>query len=85
MTGTVVGQAGKPIENATVEIKSEATGSSTTATTNSDGRFSATALAPGGYTITVSAQGFALTARPGAQVTTGRNPGRLDSSVRSDS
>jgi iron complex outermembrane receptor protein len=71
LAGTVADQAGKPIENATVEIKNDGTGSSTSVTTNSDGRFSATSLPPGGYTITVSAQGFALTKRPGAQVTAG--------------
>jgi len=71
LSGTVVDQAAKPIENATVEIKSEASGSSSTATTDSAGHFSATGLAPGGYSLTVSAQGFALTSRPGAQVTAG--------------
>src|SRR5579862_9419538 len=71
LSGTIVDQAGKPIENATVELKNEATGTPSTVTTDNAGHFSATGLPPGGYTIIVSAQGFAETTRPGAKITAG--------------
>jgi len=71
LSGTVVDQAGKAIESATIQIKSDAGGSSGTATTDSTGHFSATGLAPGSYSLLVSAQGFAETARPGAQIVAG--------------
>jgi iron complex outermembrane receptor protein len=71
ITGTVVDQAGKAISNATVEVKSESTGSSRSVTTDSDGKFSAPDLAPGNYSILVSVPGFALTTRSGGQL----NPG----------
>ena len=71
LTGTVIDQAGKAIQYATVEIKNDATGSSTSATTDGEGHFSAADLPPGSYSLAVSAQGFAVTSRPGAQVAAG--------------
>ena len=71
LSGTVIDQAGKPIQNATIEIKNEVSGSSSSVATDAEGHFSAAGLAPGGYSLQVSAQGFSLTTRPGAQVTAG--------------
>src|SRR5579863_5624813 len=71
LAGTVIDQTGKPIENAAVEIKNEATGATSPASTDNAGHFTAMGLAPGSYSVTVSSPGFALTTRPGAQITAG--------------
>src|SRR5580704_18247533 len=71
LSGTVLDQAGKVIPNATVELKSDSGGPSRTVPADADGKFSASDLAPGGYSIIVSAPGFALTTRSGAQVSAG--------------
>ena len=71
ISGTVSDQAGKAIPNATVEMKNESGGAARTVTADADGKFSASDLAPGGYSIIVSAPGFGLSTRPGAQVSAG--------------
>src|SRR5260370_1961101 len=58
VTGTVLDQVGKAVPNATVEFKSEAGGSSRSVTTDPEGRFSATGLPAGAYSIWVSAHAF---------------------------
>lgn len=73
ISGTVMDQTGKLIPNATVEIKSEATGASRTVTTDSDGKFSAAGLNADTYSIVASAPGFSKTIRSGGQVTAGGN------------
>jgi iron complex outermembrane receptor protein len=54
-----------------VELKSESTGASRSVISDADGKFSASDLAVGSYSIQVSAPGFALTTRSGGQVTAG--------------
>ncbi|SVB20346.1 uncharacterized protein METZ01_LOCUS173200, partial [marine metagenome] len=54
ITGTVSNSAGNPISGASVTVTYTPTNSSTTKSTNSDGRFSAGGLKPGGpYNIQV--------------------------------
>jgi iron complex outermembrane receptor protein len=64
-------QTGKVIPNASVELKSEIGGAPRTVTTDSTGKFSASDLAPGTYSVSVSAQGFSKTVRSGGQVAAG--------------
>src|SRR5579872_1423847 len=71
LSGTILDQAGKVIANATVELKSDSGGPSRTVSADAEGKFSASDLAPGGYSIIVSAPGFALITRSGAQVSAG--------------
>src|ERR1035438_6433931 len=71
MSGTVIDQVGKPISNASVQVRNDASGLTVAATADGEGKFSVPDLAPGGYTLLVSAQGFSVTTRPGAQVTAG--------------
>ena len=84
LSGTIVDQASKPIQNASVEIKNETTGASSSVTTDSEGHFSATGLPPGGYTIIVSAQGFADHA-PRREGHRRWDPGHFDPPVGSNS
>jgi iron complex outermembrane receptor protein len=74
LSGTVMDQTGKGIPNATIELRS-ATTQTRSLTSNDDGKFSASDVVPGNYTIVVAAGGFALATRPGAQVNAG---GTLD-------
>ncbi len=71
ISGTVLDQAGKPIQDAVVELKSEATGGSRSVISDAEGKFLASDLAVGSYSIRVSAPGFALTTRSGGQVAAG--------------
>jgi iron complex outermembrane receptor protein len=71
ISGTVLDQAGKPIRDAVVELRSESTGASRSAASDAEGRFLASDLAVGSYSIRVSAPGFALTTRSGGQVNAG--------------
>jgi hypothetical protein len=58
IAGRVVDDAGRPVAGAQVNIRHVESGTGTTATTDSDGRYTARGLRPGGpYTITVSAAG----------------------------
>jgi iron complex outermembrane receptor protein len=71
INGTVIDQAGKAIPSANVEIRNEATGAPTTVVTDNDGKFSATGLAAGTYSIRVAVPGFALATRSGGQLSSG--------------
>lgn len=75
VSGTVLDQTGKPIQDAVVEVKNDFTGTSRSVVSNTEGKFSASDLAVGSYSLRVSAPGFALTTRSGGQVTAG---GTLD-------
>src|SRR5215472_6510976 len=77
LSGTVMDQTGKGIPNATIELRS-ATTQTRSLTSNDDGKFSASDVVPGNYTIVVAAGGFALATRPGAQVNAG---GTLDIAI----
>jgi iron complex outermembrane receptor protein len=71
ISGTVIDQAGKAIGDAKVELKNDATGAARSASTGAEGKFSVPDLATGIYSITVSAPGFALASRSGAQLNAG--------------
>jgi iron complex outermembrane receptor protein len=59
LAGTVLDQAGKAILEATVVVKNDATGATRNVKTDAEGRFSATGLPPGSYTVEAVATGFA--------------------------
>ena len=58
ISGTVSDQTGAVIPNATVTVTSEATNTTVTRTTTSDGSYTVSGLAPGVYRLNVSASGF---------------------------
>ena len=58
ISGFVKDPTGATVPNASVTVKSEATGESHTATTNESGYYTVTNLLPGFYTVTVEAPGF---------------------------
>jgi len=59
ISGRVAGASGNPVAGATVTIVHVESGSTTTATTDAQGRYNARALRPGGpYTITVTGGGL---------------------------
>src|SRR6266536_3955930 len=58
ITGTVRDTAGAVVPGATVTAKNEATGVTSTQTTNESGLYSFSSLPVGNYTITVEKQGF---------------------------
>ena len=70
LSGTVMDQTGKGIPNATIELRSAAT-QTRSVTSDAEGKFSASDVTPGSYTIVVAAPGFALATRSGAQVNAG--------------
>ena len=71
ITGTVLDQTGKPIQDATIEIRNESNGASSSVKSDADGKFSAANIAAGTYSVYVAASGFALATRSGGQVTAG--------------
>lgn len=71
LSGTIVDQSGKPIPNAAVEVRNEVNGDSHQATADDVGRFAATGLAAGTYSVRVTAPGFALATRSHGQVSAG--------------
>src|ERR1700728_2338324 len=72
LAGKVLDQVGKPIQAATVVVRNEANATTHTVTTESDGRFSASGLPVGSYTIEATAQGFAKNTRAGIQLSAGK-------------
>src|SRR5262249_31590725 len=58
ITGTVTDSTGGVVVNATVTLISEQTGESRNLNTNSEGRFTFSAVQPGAYTVKVEQQGF---------------------------
>jgi iron complex outermembrane receptor protein len=69
--GTVLDVAGKPIANAAVTVKNEATGLVRGAVTGSNGRFSVTGLPAGVYSVEASAPSFATSRRTGLKLAAG--------------
>ena len=61
LTGTVTDPTGAVLANATVTLKSVATGETRTTTTNSSGLYRFSLLSPGSYTVGIAAQGFSKT------------------------
>lgn len=70
--GTVTDQTGSAIPNATVTATQTSTGVSRTLTTNESGIFVFPDLPIGGYSLKISAAGFATQNRPGLQLITGQ-------------
>ena len=58
LTGTVTDPSGAVVSGASVTLKSVATGSTQTTTTNANGTYRFSLLPPGSYNISVTAQGF---------------------------
>lgn len=58
LNGTAYDQSGAVVPNAQVVVKNEASGDTRSTTANNSGYFTVTALQPGTYTVTISAQGF---------------------------
>ena len=70
-TGRVTDPSGAVVPNAKVVVQNTATGVATTIATNSAGVYSAPALNPGTYEITVAAPGFVTSVRAGLTLTVG--------------
>ena len=70
--GSVEDPNGAVVAGAGVTVRNDATGQQYTAQTNSEGVFRTPALAPGTYTVTVSAPGFSRTEVRGVRVGAGR-------------
>ncbi|HEY4361885.1 MAG TPA: TonB-dependent receptor [Bryobacteraceae bacterium] len=70
LAGTVLDQTGKAISGATVEVDNDAGTAVQTVTSNGDGKFSAD-IAAGTYSVKVSAPGFSVSTRSGAQIAAG--------------
>src|ERR1035437_9595726 len=65
LSGTVYDQTAAVVVNAKVELKNEASGDLRRGVSDKVGFFSITAVQPGTYTITISAEGFATWQEPG--------------------
>jgi len=63
ITGTVLDQAGKPIPAASVAVKNNAGAPAAAVITDAEGRFTASGLAAGTYTVETTFPGFALNTR----------------------
>ena len=78
LTGSISGvahdQSQSAIPNAKVEVKNEASGDVRTSVTNTSGFFTVTALQPGSYTITISAQASIPGRESGAVLNQQRQP-----------
>src|SRR5450755_4540397 len=61
LVGTVTDPSGAVLPDATVSLKSNATGETRNTTTNSSGIYRFSLLNPGSYTVSVTAQGFSKT------------------------
>jgi hypothetical protein len=68
VAGTVTDSTGAVVLGAQIEVTNEATGVLAKATSTQAGSFSVTALAPGAYTVRVTAPGFSASLRHGVLV-----------------
>ncbi len=76
LAGAVTDAAGKAVPNATVTARNNATGQSALTRTNATGAYSFANLPPGGYTVSVAADGFA--AKDATVTLTASGPQTLD-------
>ena len=60
LSGTAYDQAGAAVPNAKIELRNEATGEARRGVTNSEGYFAFTAVPPGSYSLSVTAEGFSV-------------------------
>ncbi len=65
VTGTVTDPSGKPVQDAAVAVRNEASAAVSKGTTDAQGKYSVGSLPAGTYTIEVSAPAFALASHPG--------------------
>jgi iron complex outermembrane receptor protein len=72
LTGTVTDAIGGVLQSATVNTKNEATGAAKSVEVDSQGHFSLSGLAPGRYSVEVSAPGFSAVSRA-VQLNAGQN------------
>lgn len=72
VTGTVTDPSGAALPNAAVTLTNTATGTAQQATTDSHGGFRFAFIAPGTYTIQVTASGFQTQAHNGVVVAAGQ-------------
>jgi hypothetical protein len=76
LSGTITDSSGKGVPGATVSVKSAETGQTVEVQADAAGKYSVPQLAPGDYTVSISAQGFAVKA---SKVTvTGAGPQTMD-------
>jgi iron complex outermembrane recepter protein len=68
LNGNVLDASGSAVRNAIIVATNESSNQASQATTDQQGHFSVTGLAPGPYTIAVSAPGFAADIRKGIQL-----------------
>lgn len=78
IVGTVKDPQGAAVSNATVTVTNAATSLVQTLTTNDQGGFRAVSLAPGDYTVEVSATGFGTSTQTGYKVEVGSS---LDANI----
>lgn len=71
LSGTVMDVSSKPIPNAVVSVKNEATGAPRIVAADAEGKFSVGGLAAGSYTVEASAPSFTSSRRTGVKVTAG--------------
>ena len=71
ISGTIVDQSQRTIPNASVDVRNDITGESHPATSDESGKFTVAGLAPGTYSVQVTAPGFALATRSEAQIGVG--------------
>ncbi len=71
INGAVTDPAGAVVGGATVTSKNDATNFERTATTSDDGTFTIPSVAPGTFTVTITAQGFKTTVLKGVVVNAG--------------
>ena len=74
LSGTVLDPQGLAVKGAKVSLKNLANGAERTATSDSNGRYEIVGLPPGGYAVTVEAQGFATLKNPALTLTIGTSP-----------
>jgi hypothetical protein len=74
LSGTITDPSGAAVANAQIVIKNVATGVAKTATTNTDGLYSAANLLPGEYEVAVSATGFNTEIKRGITINVGSEP-----------
>lgn len=74
LSGTVLDPQNLAVKGARVSLKNLANGAERTATSDSNGRYEIVGFPPGGYSVTVEAQGFATLRNPSLTLTIGTSP-----------
>jgi len=72
LTGSISDQVGKPVPDAAIEVRNEATAASRTAAADANGKFAIPDLPVGTYSVFVSSPGFAVASRTGGKVSAGQ-------------